>query len=210
MESSKTFTASFKTDFCLQLAYKVLLKQVENGSNFVSSPLSLHVMLSLIAAGSKGKTLKQLLSFLGSESIDDLNSLSSEIISCIRLDAGSGSLTRGRPTFSFINGVWVDQSIGLKLSFEEVVKHVYKGQVKEVDFVSKSDEVAHEVNSWTDKATNGLIKVLLPSEALDSQTRLVLANALYFKGAWDRQFDASKTENKNSIFLMGRQCKSPS
>ncbi|KAJ7971128.1 Serpin-ZX like [Quillaja saponaria] len=206
----KTSTASLNTNFCLQLAYKVLKKEIENGSNFVSSPLSIHVMLSLIAAGSTGHTLKQLLSFLGSESIHNLNLLSSEVISRIRLEdeSGRGSVTGG-PLLSFVNGSWVDQSFGLKPSFEEVVRHVYKGQAKEVDFITKSDEVTHEVNSWVENATNGLIKDLLPSGCLDSDTRLVLANALYFKGSWDRRFDPSKTENKDFHLLTGQTVQVP-
>ncbi|KAG6741864.1 hypothetical protein POTOM_055144 [Populus tomentosa] len=61
---------------------RVLLKEIEKGSNFVSSPLSFHVVLSLVAAGStlNSKTLEQLLSFLGSKSIEELNyQLSSHI-----------------------------------------------------------------------------------------------------------------------------------
>ncbi|KAM7504730.1 hypothetical protein LguiB_003634 [Lonicera macranthoides] len=58
-------------------------------SNTVLSPLSIHVVLSLIATGSKGQTLDQLLSFLKSNSTDDLNSLSSQLVS--RLTYGSAT-----------------------------------------------------------------------------------------------------------------------
>ncbi|KAK4278179.1 hypothetical protein QN277_016061 [Acacia crassicarpa] len=86
---SQTNTISFNTDFCLQLAFRVLQRQIEKGSNFASSPLSLHVILSLVAAASKGKTLEQLLSFLGFKSKDDLNSASSHIISGLRSAEGT-------------------------------------------------------------------------------------------------------------------------
>lgn len=79
MELPLTETTLFNTEFCLLMTSQVLLKQIEVGSNFVSSPLSFHVLLSLIASGSTGRTLEQLLFFLGSKSIDELNYLSSQI-----------------------------------------------------------------------------------------------------------------------------------
>lgn len=82
----------------------------------------------------KGKTLDQLLSFLGSESINDLNSLSSEIVSSIRHNEGIES---GGPTMSFANAAWVEKSFGLKTSFEEIVKHLYKSQIEVADFINK-------------------------------------------------------------------------
>ncbi|XP_027358869.1 serpin-ZXA-like [Abrus precatorius] len=203
--------ASFKTNFCLQLAYKTMLKQVGNGSNFVYSPLSLHIIMSLLAVGTKGKTLQQLLSVLGSESIHEVNSLSSQIISYIQLAEGNGSHSGG-PILSFINGAWVEQSFGLKKSFEEVVKQVYRlSQVKEVDFKNKFFEVREEVNAWADNATNGLIKELLPANSLSSLTRLILVNAMYFKGTWplDQRFDASNTKTKTFNLLNGQKVKVP-
>ncbi|KAI4352346.1 hypothetical protein L6164_006609 [Bauhinia variegata] len=135
--------------------------------------------------GSKGKTLKQLLSFLGSESIDDLNLLSSQIIFGIRLVEQSESIRSG-PKLSFINGALVEQSFGLKASYKE------------------ADQVITEANSWVENYTNGLIKEILPSGSLDSDTRLILANVLYFKGAWDQKFDPSKTTTKNFNLLNGQ------
>lgn len=103
------------------------------GSNMVFSPLSLHVVVSLIAAGSKGPTLDQLLSFLKSKSIDDVNALSSELVSVIFTDGSSV----GGPKLSFANGVWVDQSLPLKPSFKQVVDDSYKAASYQVDFQTK-------------------------------------------------------------------------
>ncbi|CAK7335293.1 unnamed protein product [Dovyalis caffra] len=185
---------------------QILLKQVEKGSNFVSSPLSLHVMLSLVAAGSTGQTLEQLLGFLGSKSIAELNQLSSQINNLVSLVEGAETAnepTTGTPTLLFVNGVWVEKSFGLKPSFEEIASDTYKAKTELVDFTNKADEVLLEVNSWAERATRGLIKGLLPSGYVDCNTALVLANALYFKGAWDQQFDTSKTEHRDFHFLDG-------
>ncbi|KAK4278180.1 hypothetical protein QN277_016062 [Acacia crassicarpa] len=204
---SPTNPNSFHTDFCLQLAYKVLQKQIQNGSNFVSSPLSLHIILSLVAAGAKGKTLEELLSFLGSPSKDDLNSASSRIVSSLRNVEGTEN---GDPNLSFVNGAWVDIRFGLKASFEELVKNVYRSSIEEVDFRNKAEEVAEKVNSWTEKETNGLIRELLPLGSIKKNTVLVLANALYFKGAWNsKKFDPTMTETKSFHLLSGGNVQVP-
>lgn len=69
--------------------------------------------------------------------------------------------------------------------------------------------MANEVNSWAEKETNGLIKVLLPSGSVDGSTRLILANALYFKGAWNDKFDASKTRDSNFYLIDGSSVQVP-
>jgi serpin B len=57
-----------------------------------------------------------------------------------------------------------------------------------VDFKTQADAAAEEINSWVSKKTRDRIKNILPPEALDTDTRLVLANAIYFKGSWARAF----------------------
>lgn len=59
----------------------------------------------------------------------------------------------------------------------------------------KAAKVTSEVNSWAEKETNGLIKEVLPPGSVDRTTRLIFANALYFKGAWGEKFDASATKD---------------
>lgn len=66
-----------------------------------------------------------------------------------------------------------------------------------------------EVNSWAEKETNGLITEVLPPGSVDSLSRLILANALYFKGAWEEKFDASKTEKHDFYLLDGSSVEVP-
>ncbi|KAF6161128.1 hypothetical protein GIB67_007769 [Kingdonia uniflora] len=54
---------------------------------------------------------------------------------------------------------------------------------------SQGEEVRARVNKWAEKATNGLIESVLPPESITNKTKLLLANALYFKGIWKEEFD---------------------
>lgn len=110
---------------------------------------------------------------------------------------------------SFANGVWVDKSLSLKPSFKQVVDTLYKAASDHVDFQAKAGEVTNLVNSWAEKETSGLVKEILPSGAVDSSTRLVFANALYFKGAWNDKFDASITKDHDFHLLNGSSIQVP-
>ncbi|KAL6982828.1 hypothetical protein U1Q18_016221 [Sarracenia purpurea var. burkii] len=193
-----------QTKVSLSIAKQVVTDEAKD-SNLVLSPLSIHIALSLVAAGSKGPTLHQLLSFLKSKSADDLNSLSSQFITLVLADAGRS----GGPRLSFANGVWIDQSLTLKPSFKHVVDTVYKSASNHVDFQTKAVEATNEVNSWAKKESNGLIKEVLPSSSVDCSTRLILANALYYKGEWNEKFDASKTKDHDFHLLNGSSVQVP-
>lgn len=73
----------------------------------------------------------------------------------------------------------------------------------------KAAEVTSEANSWAEKETNGLIKEVLPPGAVDATTRLIFANALYFKGAWNEKFDASITKDYEFHLLNGSTVQVP-
>ncbi|PQM39600.1 serpin-ZX [Prunus yedoensis var. nudiflora] len=193
-----------QNDVALGLTKKLLQTEGKE-SNLVYSPLSIHVVLSLIAAGSKGPTQDQLLSFLKSKSTDHLNTFAAELVSVILSD-GSPS---GGPRLSFVNGIWVDSSLPLKPSFKQVVDTAYKAAISQVDFQTNAAEVASGVNSWAEKETSGLIKEILPPGSVDSSTRLIFANALYFKGAWNEKFDASTTKEHDFHLLDGSTVKAP-
>ncbi|KAL6556116.1 hypothetical protein OROGR_005404 [Orobanche gracilis] len=92
---------------------------------------------------------------------------------------------------AFVNGMWADKSVSLSHSFKQLVATHYKVTMASVDFLAKFDQVRHEVNSWVERETNGLITELLPPEAVGRLTRLFFANALCFKGAWKHKFDTA-------------------
>lgn len=112
------------------LAKPIIIKQVNNDANCVFSPLSINVMLSFIAAGAKGPAQEQLLSFLKSTSIEELNSLSSALVDFVLADCSRF----GGPRLSFVSGAWIDQSVSFKPEFKNVADNIYKARSTQVDF----------------------------------------------------------------------------
>ncbi|KAG2666484.1 hypothetical protein I3760_15G063000 [Carya illinoinensis] len=75
--------------------------------------------------------------------------------------------------------------------------------------VLKAAEVTNEGNSWAEKKTNGLIKKVLPHGSIDRTTKLIFANALYFKAVWDEKFNASATKENDFHLLNGSSVQVP-
>ncbi|XP_025819103.1 putative serpin-Z12 [Panicum hallii] len=174
---------------CLPLARQVGLRAAVGGSggearNFIVSPLSFHAAFALVAAGSRGETQRELLGFLGSESLDELRRAAATAL--------LGTL-RDLPQTSFACGVWVDRNRALVPEFADTAASRYAAVAVSVDFFSEPEQARRRVNAFVSEATKGLIRDVLPPGSVDSSTVLVLANALYFKGAWARPFDPSRT-----------------
>jgi serpin B len=122
-----------QSNFALGIAKRLLQDEEGKNSNLVFSPLSIQTLLSLVAAGAKGSTLDQLLSFLRAESIDQLNAFASQLVPLVLADGSP----RGGPRLSFANGIWLDKSASLRPSFKQVVDTVYMASLAQVDFRTK-------------------------------------------------------------------------
>ncbi|KAM3237260.1 hypothetical protein P3L10_012289 [Capsicum annuum] len=188
-----------QTDVTFMLTKHVFSEEVEGNSNMVLSPLSIQIVLGLIAAGSSGPTKDQLLHFLKSKSIDELNSLYSHILNTVFVDGSPN----GGPRLSVANGIWIEQTLPFNLDFKQVVDNVYKATSESGFHEQVADEVAGQVNQWAKTKTNDLIKEILPCGSVNNTTRMILANALYFKGEWDEKFEAFNTKHHKFHFLNG-------
>ncbi|XP_068319504.1 serpin-ZX-like [Pyrus communis] len=189
------------TDVSLKIT-KHLLTTEGKDKNMVYSPLSIQIVMWLLTAGSKGPTKGQLLSFLKSKSVDELNSLATHLVPLVFADGSP----RGGPCLSFANGLWVKESLSIKPSFKEVVDASYKADINHVSF-QNPEKVRLEVNLWAEKATKGLITEALPPGLVDKKTILIFSNALYFKGLWTNKFNASNTREDFFRLLNGHYVK---
>ncbi|KAI5019097.1 hypothetical protein ZWY2020_043985 [Hordeum vulgare] len=170
---------------CLPLAREVGVREAAGGGgNFIVSPLSIHAALALVAAGSRGETREELLGFLGSTSIDELYGAAATEL--------AGRLN-GLTQTSFACGVWVDRGLALEPEFMATAASKYAATAESVGFSSEPEQARQRVNAFVAGATNGRIRDVLPPGSVSSSTRVILANALYFKGTWSQPFDQSAT-----------------
>jgi serpin B len=96
---------------------------------------------------------------------------------------------------SMANRLWGQQGYEFLPAFLQTTRDYYAAELAQVDFVNAAEAVRQEINEWVEEKTNDKIKDLIPQNVLDEMTRLVLTNAIYFKGDWASQFDEKATRD---------------
>lgn len=164
--------------------------------NLFMSPYSISTALAMTYGGARGDTateMKKTLRF----SLDPK-----------RLHAAEAGLVRALHsegvTLHVANALWAAAGHPFLPDFLDMARRHYGARVEEVDF--RNEEAARKtINDWVEQQTREKIKDLIPKDLLDALTRLVLANAIYFKGAWAEKFDEGTTGNEPFYLLDGDQ-----
>ncbi|CAO1422028.1 unnamed protein product [Diamesa tonsa] len=160
--------------------------------NVIISPVSIQTAVTLAFFGASGKTAEEMKTSLkypagySNENIAKNYQGLSE----------SFSQTNG---LKIANKVFVKEGYSIKPKFNEVATKSFNSEAQQLDF-NKSVESAKTINDWVEGHTNNKIKDLIKSDTLDDDTRMVLVNAIYFKGFWRDQFDPQATF-KGDFFL---------
>jgi serpin B len=178
------------TAFALNL-YRQLtrLKDFSRGpANIVFSPYSVSVALSMTLAGTAHETRRQLAAALGLTGPEADWHLRLGML--IRRLERSG---RKSTVLLTANSLWPQKGYPFLKSFFQTIQAHYGRSLFLQDFAGRPEASRHNINAWVAKKTRDRIKDLLPPKSITSLTRLVLTNAVYFKGAWRLKFDPAKT-----------------
>jgi serpin B len=105
---------------------------------------------------------------------------------------------------SVANALWAQKGYSFLEAFLSLLKNDYGAGLNQVDFKGATEATRVTINQWVEQKTQDKIKDLLKPGALRADTRLVLTNAIYFKGNWDTQFDKAQTKDED-FFLSAEQ-----
>lgn len=105
----------------------------------------------------------------------------------------------------FANAVWCDTGFPLRDDFLSRVDASWGALAFASDFRSNPDGERENINSWVSDQTNGLIPDLLPPMSVDEMTKLVLTNAVYFKGSWEEPFQEASTQEQPFFLASGAE-----
>ncbi|MGA7316654.1 MAG: serpin family protein, partial [Silvibacterium sp.] len=107
------------------------------------------------------------------------------------------------------NALWAQPGYTFLDSFLKVTKNDYGAGFNQVDFKGETEAARLTINRWIEQKTENKIKDLIQPGVLDSMTKLVLTNAIYFKGDWQTQFDKAKTKDEDFHVSPGQTVKTP-
>uniref|UniRef100_A0A3P9APW3 Serpin B6 n=2 Tax=Esox lucius TaxID=8010 RepID=A0A3P9APW3_ESOLU len=198
------------TNFSLDL-FKKITEKKKTGNVFYS-PLSISSALAMVSLGARGNTATQM-----SESLhlhkakDDVHVSFSKLMGELNKEGAPYKL-------SLANRLYGEQSYKFVETFLHDTKKHYNAELEAVDFKSNAETARQNINTWVEKQTADKIKDLLPKGIVDDLTRLVLVNAIYFKGNWEKKFKETSTKdvqfrlNKNEskpVKMMHQKAKFP-
>jgi serpin B len=180
--------------------YAQLRKQ--NGNLFFS-PESISTAFAMAYAGARGTTATQMAATLHFTLPPD------------KLHPAMGALLAGLngPNAGYklhvADSLWAEKDFAFLDDFLKLTSSDYGAGFNRVDFKQSPEAVRATINQWVEEKTEDKIKDLLPAGSVTPTTRLVLTNAIYFKGDWQSQFDKAQTKDEDFHLSATQTVKAP-
>ncbi|XP_058603582.1 leukocyte elastase inhibitor-like isoform X2 [Onychostoma macrolepis] len=180
-----------------------LFKKIGGGNaskNVFYSPISISSALAMVLLGAKENTAAQMFKVIShlfriyifkcffSNASDQIHSSFNKLMSELNKP--------GAPyVLGLANRLYGEQSYQFLEKFLNDAKRYYEAGLEEVDFKKKSEAARVNINKWVEKKTQEKIKDLLGPRSVIETTKLVLVNAIYFKGNWEKKFPKEATRD---------------
>jgi len=164
----------------------------EGEGNLFFSPYSISTALAMVYAGARGNTEKEMARTLHftlrqAKLHRGFRRLRSEL---------EEAQKESNVELSIANALWVQQGYELLKEYLELVREDYGAAPEYLDFVKAPSDACGRINTWVEEETRGKITKLIDPSGIQPLTRLVLTNAIYFKGKWKYQFKKENTRDE--------------
>ena len=189
--------------FAFDLYLRLAKDKEYTGSNIFFSPFSLSSALAITYEGAKGKTADEIRSVFYFPAND-----STRRGGFAGLNAGINS---GDPGYSLrtANALWAEKTYPFLTGYVSTAERFYGAKITNLDFIGHPEDSRITINTWVEDKTEDRIKDLIPAGVINPMTRLVITNAIYFKGDWVKQFDKNKTADADFRTDSGQTVKVP-
>ncbi len=195
--------AAANTDFGVAL-YRQVAKP---GENVFFSPFSVTQAFSMVYAGARGNTeqqMRQALRFPLAQ--EQLHPAMNALDLVLQSRAEPKPEQKGKPPeFRVVNATWGQKGFVFEPDYLDVLALHYGAGLRAVDFQRDTETLRTQINDWVAGQTEDRIQDLLPKGFVTPDTRLVLVNALYFKGEWAHPFEPKRTASATFHLLDGGQ-----
>jgi serpin B len=163
----------------------------QGGGNIICSPISASIALTMTAAGAGGKTLAQMANVLHLDPgrLPESHAAFASLLTALNQRETEPAGLQ----LQVADRLWGQKGVSFKREFVTLLERRYRAPLAEVDFVSATEAARDAINRWAAERTHDRIPQIIPPGALSPDSRLVLTNAVYFKGAWFYPFEPSAT-----------------
>ena len=185
-------TTDANNQFALEL-YLNLTKE----SNVFFSPYSISTALAMTYEGARGETARQIADvFHFNEDDESRRSSFAAIYNILNKESPKYEL-------STANALWAEQTYPFLTNYTSAIGTYYGGRLTNLDFKTQQEPSRQTINKWVEEKTKNKIENLLPEGSILPITRLVLTNAIYFKGEWVKKFN--KRDTRDMDFMINNE-----
>jgi serpin B len=190
---------SADTGFAFSLLKELTREQA--AKNVFISPYSISAVLQMVCNGAAGSTREEMARTLG------IGDLEARAVNRAHMDLDNAIRpAQSEVILNIANAIWYSVDIQVRPAFASLNRDFYGATLDGLDFTDP--RTGGIVNRWAERNTQGRIRNIVPGR-LPGDTRMLLANAIYFKGSWERKFDPKTTERRAFHLADGGQKQVP-
>jgi serpin B len=173
----------------------------DNQNNVFFSPFSISSAFAMVYEGANGQTANEIdnVFHFPTDSATRRSSFAK-----LYNDMNTGNTYYN---LSIANALWAEKRYSFLDNYKNIIQQYYLGNTTNLDFINATESSRQTINNWVANRTHNKIMDLMPRRSIDQTTKLVLTDAVYFKGTWQRQFDAKNTSSQNFTTTSGSTTK---
>jgi len=192
-------------------AFDLYKRLKDEKSNIFFSPYSISITLAMIYDGARSNTKKQMADVLHFLQLkQNLDKAFNKIDLSLQAQVAEAKKSKESDLeLDIANSIWAQKSEKWRLSFLNALKVNYGSVIYNVDFINETEKCRTAINQWVEDKTNDKIKELINPGILDQATHMVLVNAIYFYGQWQKEFEKDATRDDDFTLLDGSKVKAP-
>lgn len=192
-------------------AFNLYQNVKSDSGNLFYSPYSLSVALAMTYAGARGATEKQMAEALHFTLPQEKLHTAFNAIDLELAKRGEKLKDKNGEVFKLhiVNALWGQKNYTFLAQFLDTLSQNYGAGLRILDFKNEPEKSRQVINRWVSEETEGRIEDLIPPGAIDTLTRLVLTNAIYFNAGWEHRFDVKATSDDDFYLPDGSTLKVP-
>ncbi|HUS45663.1 MAG TPA: serpin family protein [Phycisphaerae bacterium] len=195
-----------------RFAFDLYAKLKDQEGNLFLSPYSISTALTMTYAGARGTTAEQMDDVLclpgAPEEAPGGPPYLHAAFAALQNDLNAGG-RNGHYELAVANLLWGQKDYAFLPEFLNLLEANYGARLETVDFAGATEAARQSINAWVERRTRDKIKELLKPGILDRLTRLVLTNAIYFKGQWLREFPKDATRDEDFFVTPDKKVTAP-